>query len=73
MGMVMVRCPITGGEVATGIETDSETLAHLPNAEVGVHCPECGEKHFWTPEHAYVAGERRRRANAQPLVMNILE
>ncbi len=57
VGMVTVRCPITGGEIATGIETDPETLAHLPNVDVAVHCPECGEKHFWSRENAYVADE----------------
>jgi hypothetical protein len=34
----------------------------LPNVETAVHCAECGEKHFWTIEHAYVARERRQRA-----------
>jgi hypothetical protein len=67
--MVMVRCPITSGEIATGIETDPETLALLPNTEVAVHCPQCGEKHFWTREHAYVAGERARNAQTVPNIL----
>jgi hypothetical protein len=61
MGMVMVRCPITGNEIATGIETETSILEALPKVETAVHCPECGEKHFWTIEHAYVAHERRQR------------
>lgn len=70
MGMVVVRCPITAREIATGIETDTNTLVHLPNVEIAVHCPDCGEKHFWTPKHAYVAGERRpRNAEAVPNIL----
>lgn len=62
MGMVMVRCPISGKEIPTGIETETAILELLPNVETAVHCAECGEKHFWTIEHAYVARERRQRA-----------
>jgi endogenous inhibitor of DNA gyrase (YacG/DUF329 family) len=64
MGMVMVRCPITGNEIATGIETEPVILEALPKVETAVRCPECGEKHFWTIEHAYIAGEPRQRAAA---------
>lgn len=62
MGMVTVRCPITDNEIPTGIETDVETLAHLPKVEVAVYCPECRERHFWTREHAYVVEGSRRLA-----------
>ena len=64
MGMVVVRCPITGNEIATGIETETVVLEALPKVETAVHCPACGEKHFWTIEHAYIAGESRRRTAA---------
>jgi hypothetical protein len=52
---------------------ESDVLSTLPKVDTAVHCSECGEKHFWTREHAYVAGERRRRAQAHAPVMNILE
>jgi hypothetical protein len=57
----MVRCSITGSAISTGIDTDSETLAKLPTVDVGVHCPLCGEKHFWTREFAFVTGEATAR------------
>jgi hypothetical protein len=60
--MVVVRCPISGDEIETGIETEPDVLNALPKVETAVHCPACGEKHFWTREHAYIAGERRQRA-----------
>jgi endogenous inhibitor of DNA gyrase (YacG/DUF329 family) len=52
MGTVMVTCPITGKPISTGIETEAEVLDHLPTIEAAVHCPHCGEKHFWTRDHA---------------------
>ena len=52
MGTVMVACPLTGKLISTGIETDADVLRHLPKIETAVHCPECGEKHFWTRDDA---------------------
>jgi hypothetical protein len=36
MGMVVVRCPITGNEIPTGIETESVVLEALPKVEAAV-------------------------------------
>jgi endogenous inhibitor of DNA gyrase (YacG/DUF329 family) len=52
MGTVTVTCPVTGKQISTGIETEAEVLNHLPKIEAAVHCPLCGEKHFWTRDHA---------------------
>jgi len=55
MGTVTVTCPITGTPISTGIETEADVLKGLPPVEAAVHCPHCGEKHFWTRDHARLA------------------
>ncbi len=42
----MVRCPSTGREISTGIETDG--IDRLPKVGTRMWCPLCGEEHFWT-------------------------
>lgn len=52
MGTVMVTCPVTAKRLSTGIETEADVLKQLPQVEAAVHCPHCGEKHFWTRNDA---------------------
>ena len=52
MAPLLFMCPKTNQEAPTGIETDADVLRHLPKIETAVHCPECGEKHFWTRDDA---------------------
>jgi hypothetical protein len=47
MGVLLIRCPSTCGEVSTGIEIDPEGLAHLPDKLVASKCPVCGLEHAW--------------------------
>jgi hypothetical protein len=47
MGVLMVRCPETGGEVSTGIEIDQESFARLPDKLASWKCPLCGREHPW--------------------------
>ncbi|MEA2874732.1 MAG: hypothetical protein QOH67_5095 [Hyphomicrobiales bacterium] len=51
MGTITVTCPLTGRPIS-GIETEAEVLKRLPQVEAAVHCPHCGEKHFWTRNDA---------------------
>jgi hypothetical protein len=57
MSTVMVICPVTCRQISTGIETEADVLKGLPRVISAVHCPECGEKHFWTCDDAVLAGE----------------
>ena len=45
MGTLMLTCPLTGGTVSTGIETDAGSFAYLPRTEALLDCPSCGGKH----------------------------
>ena len=59
MSMVMIRCPVTGREVSTAIETEPVTFRKLPAIAGGMHCPACGGDHSWTVSSAWLAGEPR--------------
>jgi len=48
----MVTCPTTAAIIPTGIEIEAEDLRVLPCVTAVVHCPACGEKHFWTRDDA---------------------
>lgn len=39
------RCPRTNAVVETGVETDPDTLASIPDTTMRIHCPHCGEEH----------------------------
>lgn len=47
MALVMIKCPQTGGQVSTGIETDVATFERLPDADAQLNCPQCGQVHVW--------------------------
>lgn len=55
MSALVVLCPFTCEVISTGIETDAQVLARLPNVQAAVHCPKCGEWHFWTAADAMLA------------------
>jgi hypothetical protein len=57
MSTVVVLCPFTCELISTGIETHAQVLAKLPNIQAVVHCPRCGERHFWTAADAMLTGE----------------
>ena len=65
MGAVMVRCPQTGREIATGMIADRESFHATPVFFARVHCPICRTEHEWFAQEAWVcegAPEARRRA-----------
>jgi hypothetical protein len=57
MSMVMIRCPKTGAEVPTGLETDASSFASLPEVETEVSCRSCGAVHTWTRRDAWLAAK----------------
>jgi hypothetical protein len=50
----MVRCPRTGKDVPSGIETDSLSFEKTPNFTGLFHCPLCGIDHSWSKIDAWV-------------------
>jgi hypothetical protein len=52
MSALVVVCPVTCKVISTGIETEAEVLKGLPRIQAAVHCPACGEQHYWTCDDA---------------------
>jgi hypothetical protein len=45
MSLLMIRCPRTGREVGTGIETDPDNLRKIPDDLFYTRCAHCGLGH----------------------------
>jgi hypothetical protein len=54
MGIVMIRCPTTGREISTGIETDAASFAAVPDVLAHSPCPWCGLEHAWWKREAWL-------------------
>lgn len=51
MSHVIFKCPNTGKDIFTGIETDAESLVQIPNTLMTSRCPHCGLEHkLWKRE-----------------------
>jgi hypothetical protein len=48
MAMVMIRCPATGHQAFTGIETDASSVNFIPPINTRLKCPRCGDTHVWS-------------------------
>jgi len=64
MGMVGFRCPETGKDVTSAIETSSDTLAKMRamNLAIWAFCPHCMAGHQIKPADAVIEGDRRPAA-----------
>jgi hypothetical protein len=60
MGIIMIKCPVTGRDVSTGIETMD--IEELPAVTAKMVCPACGGVHDWITTNAWLAhsGEQYR-------------
>jgi hypothetical protein len=54
MGVVMIKCPNTGKDVSTGIETDATSFAHVGDVLAHSRCPLCGQEHAWWKREAWL-------------------
>ena len=54
MGSVMIKCPETGRDIATGMRADRETFRSMPVFFARVLCPICRKQHEWFAQHAWV-------------------
>ena len=54
MGTVMIRCPETGREIATGYEADPERFSSMPVFFARSYCPICRAEHEWFAQQAWV-------------------
>jgi hypothetical protein len=56
MSMLMIRCPRTGQDIPTGIETDADSFKQIPDVLVYTLCPHCGTDHAWRRDEAWLDG-----------------
>jgi len=54
MGAVMIKCPDTGRDIATGIVADRESFNATPVFFARVLCPICQLEHEWFAQQAWV-------------------
>ena len=59
--MVVIRCPETDQEVPIGILMDLHTFDLLPEKNVHLRCPACGNRHTWSKKDAYLSLARNGR------------
>jgi endogenous inhibitor of DNA gyrase (YacG/DUF329 family) len=52
MGMVIIKCPVTGQPVPTGLVMDKEEFGRASLVGNILRCPACGRMHEWTREQA---------------------
>jgi hypothetical protein len=57
MAALMIKCPVTGKIISTGIEVSAEQLGQLPGVRSTAHCPHCGTAHEWNVNEAWLADE----------------
>jgi hypothetical protein len=55
MGKIMIKCPVTGKAVFTGIGTDKKSFDDPSNTfeNNSIHCPHCMNNHVWSKKDAY--------------------
>jgi hypothetical protein len=54
MSVVLIRCPTTGRELSTGIETDASTFEQLPDIRSQLMCPICKLDHVWSTRDTWL-------------------
>jgi hypothetical protein len=52
MGTIWIKCPATGRQASTGIETDRVSFAKFPEQVQAIRCPVCGMRHTWLKQDA---------------------
>ena len=55
VSVIMVKCPNTGRELSTGIETDRAGFDRLPRLLTYSRCPLCRLEHAWWKREAWLA------------------
>lgn len=53
---VMIRCPVTGNPIATGLVAGPNTWNARPIGLNKVACPACKQSHAWSKKEAFLEG-----------------
>ena len=64
--MVTIRCPNTGKDVATGIETDAASFSQVRDVLARSPCPLCGLEHVWWTREAWLAERAAAENGGRP-------
>lgn len=54
MGLIMIRCPITGREIPTGMKANRFSFNRSPVFFGHTFCPVCQRNHEWFAKDAWV-------------------
>jgi hypothetical protein len=54
MLQIMIACKRMGCFVPTGIETDLDSFAALPEVLSVIKCSACGSTHYWTKSETWI-------------------
>lgn len=65
MPEVLIRCPVTGKDVHTGIALQADVLLHSHIDPLPVACPHCGQQHAWRQQDAYLQFPPEREPAAE--------
>jgi hypothetical protein len=68
MGTVMIRCPETGREIATGYEADPARFSSMPVFFARSYCPICRAEHEWFAQQAWVCEQGTNPPSQQSTV-----
>jgi hypothetical protein len=60
MGLVMIRCPVTGHEISTGLVASELSFNRSPVFFGRTFCPVCRRDHQWFAKDAWV-GEPKEK------------
>jgi hypothetical protein len=52
MGVLIIKCPTTGREYSTGIQTDWDTFIRMQTNIFQAHCPYCKSEHSCRADEA---------------------
>ena len=54
MPEILIRCPVTGKDVPTGIALSADAFQQAEINTYPVACPHCGQKHPWSKPDAFL-------------------
>jgi hypothetical protein len=58
MGAVMIKCPVTGNPIPTGVAAEREAFARTPVFMARCYCRHCLTEHEWFAQDAWVEEAR---------------
>ena len=61
MGVVMIRCPVTGVGISTGITADQTSFGSSPVFISRTRCPICASDHEWFAGDAWLLDQVARK------------